>query len=157
MQPELLGQSGDQRRPQILTVDATTAADGQYAWVYAAVSRAVKELPPRTVLRVLVKSLLDRRGAWDGTAAGCVRVFVWHESTAPSARDDIYDAHNTYKHDRQQQALHLLLSLRALAASAPVVVLVSLPAHHLGSAHGRPLFARYQKRLELVPAPPFCP
>lgn len=84
MQPEL--RLAEARLPNVLDVGDvdtdTSAASGsgggsegqsQYARVYGAVERAVKALPPRTVLRVLVKSLLDRRGAWDG-AGWCVHL-----------------------------------------------------------------------------------
>lgn len=75
MQPELRLAEGGGPRPAVIDVGELLDSRGesQYARVYRAVERAVKALPPRTVLRVLVKSLLDRRGAWDLEKGWCVR------------------------------------------------------------------------------------
>lgn len=42
----------------------------------------------------------------------------------------------------RREALHLLHSLRTLAVTAPVAVVVTLAHHHLGSEQQRRLFAR---------------
>lgn len=77
MQPELRLAEGGGPRPAVIDVgelldSSSNSRESQCARVYRAVERAVKALPPRTVLRVLVKSLLDRRGAWDVEKGWCV-------------------------------------------------------------------------------------
>lgn len=78
MQAEVL----DAARPQVLDVGSfIDSGDGkQYQYVYDTIAKAVKDLPPRTVLRVVIKSLLDRKSGWAVTnkewyAHTCIIVF----------------------------------------------------------------------------------